>query len=365
MKKYFITFVIIGVLGVIFNFIPKDQPVSGDIVRLQSFFSPPYKIDKKFKSMMGPYKTQKIYLEDPEKQELLWITGYQAEIVDAEKKTPMPPDFMCHSNLDYDVKKHKLLFGWKQYPSPRLFTLSQGRLDVKFPEGYGVPIVSGKALTLNTQALNHNIENPDIEVRVKSSVQYVRDKDLKQPIHPLTMSTANGLVLVDGKDGVFDIGTPDPKIHGRGSDKGEAVNFSEHYVKDHFGRKFSAHWVVPPGKHEYRSLVTQFMRLPYDTTLHYAAAHLHPFAESVELWDRTENKSILKILAKNRTEGIGLTQVNSYSDKKGIPLYQYHQYDLITVYNNLSGQNQTVMSVMFLYIEDKEFKKPNLSSGFF
>jgi hypothetical protein len=58
MKKYFITFVIVGVLGIAYNLIPKDQPVSGDIVRLQSFFSP-------------PYKTQNFYLEDPEKQELL------------------------------------------------------------------------------------------------------------------------------------------------------------------------------------------------------------------------------------------------------------------------------------------------------
>jgi hypothetical protein len=71
MKKYFITFLIVGVLGIAFNLIPKYRTISGDIVRLQPLFSPPYKINKKFKSMMGPYKTQKIYLEDPEKQELL------------------------------------------------------------------------------------------------------------------------------------------------------------------------------------------------------------------------------------------------------------------------------------------------------
>ena len=110
-KKIFaLAFIII--FGLTFNFDPKNRPTrknSENIVKFQSFFSPPYKIDKKYKSMMGPYKTQKIYLADSKKQELLWITGYQAEIVDAERKAPMPPDFMCHSNLDYDVKKHKLL----------------------------------------------------------------------------------------------------------------------------------------------------------------------------------------------------------------------------------------------------------------
>jgi hypothetical protein len=49
----------------------------------------------------------------------------------------------------------------------------------------------------------------------------------------------------------------------------------------------------------------------------------------------------------------------------GIGINLIHQYDLITIYNNVSQKNQTVMSVMFLYIEDKEFKKPKFSSGFF
>ena len=67
----------------------------------------------------------------------------------------------------------------------------------------------------------------------------------------------------------------------------------------------------------------------------------------------------------NRSEGLGLTQVNSYLSKERVPLLQNHQYDLVTSYNNLSGENQTVMSVMFLYIEYNEFKKPKLSSGLF
>jgi len=36
------------------------------------------------------------------------------------------------------------------------------------------------------------------------------------------------------------------------------------------------------------------MNLRFDTTLHYIAVHLHPFAEFLELRDLTADKSILK-----------------------------------------------------------------------
>ena len=46
---------------------------------------------------------------------------------------------------------------------------------------------------------------------------------------------------------------------------------------------FSGHWVVPPGRQENRTLVTEWLNLRFDTTVHYIAVHLHPFAESLEL----------------------------------------------------------------------------------
>ena len=38
-------------------------------------------------------------------------------------------------------------------------------------------------------------------------------------------------------------------------------------------------------------------------------------------------------------------------------LYEDHEYELISVYNNTTPTDQDVMAVMFLYILDKEWEK--------
>ena len=53
-------------------------------------------------------------------------------MVGPDGETPMSQEFMCHSNLDFDVTEHRKLFGWKQNASRRLFTLSQGQLEIEF-----------------------------------------------------------------------------------------------------------------------------------------------------------------------------------------------------------------------------------------
>jgi hypothetical protein len=57
-------------------------------------------------------------------------------MVDADGVSEMPQDYMCHSNLDYDPVKHQEIFGARNLTS-RLFTLSQGQLEIDFPDGTG------------------------------------------------------------------------------------------------------------------------------------------------------------------------------------------------------------------------------------
>ena len=60
-----------------------------------------------------------------------------------------------------------------------------------------------------------------------------------------------------------------------------------------------------------RTLVTELMSLPYDTTVHYIAVHLHPFAESLELIDLTTGKNVriervyARIVEESSDPGIG------------------------------------------------------------
>ena len=93
--------------------------------------------------------------------------------------------------------------------------------------------------------------------------------------------------------------------------------------------------------------------VPFDTTIHYISVHLHPFAESLELRDLTTGKSVFKSMATNSTGSIGLDHVEFYSGTEGIPLYKDHEYTLISVYDNDSGEQQDAMAVMFLYMRDQ------------
>lgn len=121
----------------------------------------------------------------------------------------------------------------------------------------------------------------------------------------------------------------------------------------------TGHWIVPPGRQVNASDITWFMMLPYDTKVHYAAFHLHPYAESLSVRDNTTGETILKSSAKNPDDGVGLTHVDTVASVAGIPLLKNHKYDLVSVYNNTSSVNADSMASVFLGVEDPEFLRPS------
>jgi hypothetical protein len=199
-----------------------------------------YDIDRIYKSMTGPSSRQPVQmLEGP--PELVWITGAHVRMADGDGRRPMPDYFMCHTNLDMDVEKHRSIF---------------------------------------------------------------------------------------------------------------------HFQGDRSGRHFTGHWLVTPGREENHTQVTTMMDLAADTTIHFIGAHLHPFAESVALRDLTTDETIFRGTARNLDEQLGLAEVQWFSSVEGVPVFANHEYEIVSVYNNTSGQNQDAMAALYLYVLDPEFKKP-------
>lgn len=333
-------------------------------VYTQEILSKVYTIDRIYKSMQGPQSVDKTRLDDAvDSPELLWITGYRTAIVNPLNTQSLSQDFMCHSNLDMDVSTHRQLFRWQKNISTRLFTLSQGQSTITFPPGFGIPISSDEELSLATQVLNLNIEKPELKVRHKVSIDYVKDRDLAAPMKPLFMTAANGLVLVDGERGFYNVEVPDTALHGPGCMIGAGINGSRH-LKDSFGRKFASHWIVKPGREVNKTLVTEWMNLPFDTTVHYIAAHLHPFSESLELRDLTSGETVFKTKVRASVGKIGIEEVDYFSSEQGIALYTDHQYELISVYNNTTDTDKDSMAVMYLYVLDKELMEKGMPDNF-
>lgn len=330
-----------------------DAAETAPPVHDETVLSKTYEVDRIYRSMKGPYSVQPVRLLESETPELLWITGYRAVMVASDGETPKPQEFMCHSNLDIDLAAHRKAIPTTHAFSARLFTLSQGQLEIDFPVGFGIPVLSTQPLNLTTQVLNLN--HPDVkeEIRHRVTIRYVRDAEVTRPMKALFPAGAYGLAVLEGEAGYFGEASPDSEDHGPGCLA--APNADSHVYNDPLGRKFTGHWVVKPGREENRTLVTHLMGLPYDTAIHYIAVHLHPFAESLELRDLTTGESLFKSKARGFPDKIGLAKVDSLTSVEGIPVFKDHDYEIVSVYDNTTAEDQDSMAVMYLYLEDKSF----------
>ena len=327
----------------------------------KTLLSEVYSVDKIYPSMTGPWSSRDVYLGDREQDETVWITGYRAVMVGEDGQTSMPQDFMCHSNLDLDAQLHVEKNGAHPAFSPRLFTLSQGQLEIDLPAGFGIPVRSSQALDLTTQVLNLNHHDPEpVQVRHKVSLRYAPGSDVGQGMVPLMPIAAYGLALTEGEDGYFGVAEPEEETHGPGCLVEQSA--SDHTYEDGLGRSFSGHWQVPPGRQENRTLVTQLMQVPFETTIHYIAVHLHPFAESLTLKDLTTGEVLFESKAENFEDRIGLANVDAFSSVEGIKVFPDHEYELVSIYDNTSGEMQDSMAVMYIYLRDVLMEK-QLATG--
>ena len=328
-----------------------------------------YTIEKKYRSMEGPSSVQQVFLGDGGTPELLWLIGVKTEMVAEDGKAPQLAELMCHVNVDIDTTRHRALFGVKRFIGTRVVTLSQGMLGARVPDGFGFPLSSTEPLNLVTQVLNHNIDKPNnIKVRHRVTFEYLRDRDLTEPIKPLLNIGASGMVLLADPLGIPMV-SAEPAAGGHTGDHAggsclmlarapNAMGTSSDYV-DPQGRKLTGHWVVPPGRQINHTDVTWFMSLPFDSSLHYAAVHLHPFAESLTLRDVTEDKTIFTAYAQNPKKKVGLDHVDAFVSSEGVPIFRNHKYELISVYNNTTKTTHDSMASVFLGVEDREFSKPS------
>lgn len=344
--------------------VSSEAPVVEDLapppIHAASVLSQTYHIDAPYRSMTGPASAQYIEIGDQTAPELVWITGYESTVV-LEDGTEISQEYMCHANLDFDVPTFYEHFGTRVPLSGRLFTLSQGQQKIDFPAGFGIPHVSTDPIILSTQVLNLNEPDPDLHVRHRVTVRYVRDTELARPMRAMFQAAVQGFKSLEGEGMVYGVEDPDIEEHGSGCEVGSSAIDGDADV-DRLGRKFTAHWIVQPGHEVTRTTVTEFLNLPFDTTAHYIAVHLHPFAESLELLDRTTGQTVFKSRVRAPDDRIGITEVDYFESVEGLPFYADHEYELISVYNNTSGAPVDSMAVMYVYFLDPGFQKPDLAA---
>lgn len=318
--------------------------------------SKPFHVDRIFKSMRGPLTTRRVRFSDASGPELVWLTGYVVEVLGADGETPESMEFECHTNLNWPKRARRP--NWSHRLRSRIFTLTQGQTDIRLPPGFGLPMRSDEFLVFNTQALNLNEPVIDRTVFHRAQLRYVRDRDLTDPMKPLASTMAQVVVTLESEPRVWNVEKPDDRLEGASCAVGEYAGARKRIATDEQGKHFAAFWVVPPGRQEFHTLVTDMLAIPFDTTVHAIGTHVHPYSVSLELRDLTTEETIYKSYQKRFDDRLGLERVDFFSSEEGIPIYKDHQYEMVSVYDNTSDQDSDAMASMFLYFLDKKFEHP-------
>ena len=304
------------------------------------------RIDTTYHSMEGPYNHVRFTIGPAERADTVWITAMTADVVTPDG-APVPVEFFCHANLDYDTDVHRRFFKTERNTSNRLFTLSQGHEVMRFPEGFGIPVRTDEPLYLTTQVLSNNGVESAKEVRVRIRLHYVRKGD--QPMKALFLTSAIGAVSTDGHNGHYGMHAD----HHMGAPTSGVAKSANEY-RDTLGQTFTGHWIVPPGKHRVRSVVTKWMNLSSDTRVHYIGVHVHPFAQQITLRDMTTGKEVFTSRITPLQGRVGISKVTDFSSTRGLRLHADHHYELIADYDNPTSRDVDAMAVLFLYVRDAE-----------
>lgn len=321
------------------DWIVDDAPLQYKMI------SPAFLIDGIYKSMEGPKASN--YVQLSQDSTLLWITGFHVRALDAKTKKPISNDFVCHTNIDFNDVNYFTSFGLtdrigKQYP--RMTSLSHGLEDFSFPKGYGVPMKGNDWLMVTTQTLNHNLPKANFLAKHEVTIEYRKPNQTTKPL----MSRTVFIQLPYDKHDPFKEPL-DPM-----SNQCIPVETKNHSYDDGHGNKLSGHWVIPQGKHTYRSSIDSQLQMTDSLRLHAAAIHVHPFATAITLFDKTANRAIFTSKITNHKNSIGLSKIESFASKKGIWLYQNHQYELVLDTDNTTAIEQDMMGSMFLFFYDQQ-----------
>lgn len=314
------------------------------------FTTPTFVISNIYESMEGPKSDQYIAI-DNSTEELLWLTSFKTEAFLSDESTRIPNDFVCHTNFEYRDAEHYNRWNLterinKQYP--RITSISNGIEAFELPEGFGFPVFSNERIFLNAQALNHNVTDSIFNIKHKIEIGFIKhgEKPLKA-LQPKTLY----MILP------FDINNPFVGPTDKLPNACIPVETKLHTYYDDKGNPLSGHWLFSPGRHHFSFNATKQLSIKDSIRLHQITSHLHPFAERLQLVDKTTNTVIYNCESENFEDKIGLKNTPTFTSTEGIWLYENREYEMMLEVNNTTNTDQEMMASMAIFYNDEEMTK--------
>jgi len=312
---------------------PPDEISGGVVVKTMVAETDPITIDATYHSMEGPW--QRVVI-DP--TDIGWITGFRTDVVDAASGDPLGDEFFCHSQLQLAT-------------SARLAVAASGIDEIRFPEGFGLPIeetvehveAPWNELSFLGMVLNNHGSELAGDVRVRFTVDYVpRGEHSGSPIQKLykasvpvvpnlehqaeeTASWERGDTTVLVGEDLQEAGLPETTMGKPG------------------------HWMVPPGKQVIRQRYRKLIGVA--TRVHYGIVHMHNHGASMKLTDVTDGKVLWETTVEYEpgSDRVQIDKIPVYSSTEGFVLYPDHEYEIESVYDNRTDAPVDAMAVMYLY----------------
>ena len=339
-----------------------------------------YSIDRLYQSMEGPAGNQpaiKLSSGIPDDQ-VLYVTGVSSQVVDQENRAGASAEFFCHANLTLNPdssspEKHNAGFEQPTHMDWRLATLVPGSMSLQLPAGFGVPVKSGTELDYYTMALNQNPGVPSQKIRIKSRIDYTRapatralfrrsvyvhQQYREQTAAPAAMAATEHAGAACGQSCDRNQLSKDPSLFvdlAAPTHPGATCcvsNASAGGLLKQFGSDNTIHWMIPPGKHSFKTDVTAQMELPYDTTAHLITGHLHPYGKSLRLVDKQSGKVVFEIISQDFSDKIGVQHMSEVQSPKGVPIRKDSQLELVAEYENTTDHPIDAMAIMYLYLAE-------------
>lgn len=298
-------------------------------------------------------------------KELIWAKGVKLVVLDEHDKQMPTEEFLCHFNIDVDPRN--TIFPEIHTGSVRLFTLTQGQTDFRFPEGYGVPLSSKEFLHIAFQAANRTTKDHR-RVKHLCTIDFVKDSELKKPMKALSWYTPYVAVELNDKNKIQEsaVHGPNCMITSRGENAPNAVAGS--VVTDANDRKTTGHWLVPPGIQPYTCPISDARDYGFsseDRTVRAVWTHVHPLCKNVTLMvcDGTKKTPAWSTDIATKTDrGLEIAKIGDLYFKDGVVLPKGKHFEINSVYDNSTGKTQDSMVSQGIFYDEPHFVKPDWSA---
>ena len=106
-------------------------------------------------------------------------------------------------------------------------------------------------------------------------------------------------------------------------------------------------YFVPPNRHERQTTFD----LPFAGRIHFMGTHIHPYAESMEVFDVSQGRSVWRGKPAAQLDG-GRNTMDTYSSVVGYPVHAGDTFRVTSVYNNPTSDKIDAMAAVFFFYSD-------------